>query len=291
MRTDGDRVQNPSSDGIGFAAGFKNVGFTFGYQENSYARVELAAAMRSQEAVVYFAGADCGQGNHTIIAQMAAEVAGVPFERVRVIASDTASHGRLGQRVRLAADYMSGNAVRGAAGRRSLRGKTRIDPRSVSTSIWRPRPPRSITIPARASPISPTATSRRRPSWPSIPKPGEVRVERFVERGRCRPGHQPPAGGDRPDRGRAWCRRWATRCWRIADTGRARADRQAQHLPDPDRAGHPRPDGFAIIVEVPDPNGPFGARGMGEMPYLAGRGRRRRGGPRCDRRALRRLSR
>ena len=24
----------------------------------------------------------------------------------------------------------------------------------------------------------------------------------------------------------------------------------------------------AIIVEMPDPNGPFGARGMGEMPYL-----------------------
>jgi CO/xanthine dehydrogenase Mo-binding subunit len=24
----------------------------------------------------------------------------------------------------------------------------------------------------------------------------------------------------------------------------------------------------ALIVEVPDPNGPYGARGMGEMPYL-----------------------
>jgi CO/xanthine dehydrogenase Mo-binding subunit len=24
----------------------------------------------------------------------------------------------------------------------------------------------------------------------------------------------------------------------------------------------------SIIVEVPDPNGPFGARGMSEMPYL-----------------------
>ncbi|MCX7671118.1 MAG: molybdopterin-dependent oxidoreductase, partial [Anaerolineae bacterium] len=24
----------------------------------------------------------------------------------------------------------------------------------------------------------------------------------------------------------------------------------------------------AIIVETPDPNGPYGARGMGEMPYL-----------------------
>jgi CO/xanthine dehydrogenase Mo-binding subunit len=24
----------------------------------------------------------------------------------------------------------------------------------------------------------------------------------------------------------------------------------------------------SVVVEVPDPNGPFGARGMGEMPYL-----------------------
>src|SRR5512139_1164741 len=91
-------VHRPSSvvHGLGFAAGFKNVGFSFGYQENSYARVELRGGDEIAEAVVYFAGADCGQGNHTIIAQVAAEVAGVPFERVRVIASDTARMGDAG---------------------------------------------------------------------------------------------------------------------------------------------------------------------------------------------------
>ncbi|MGC8782695.1 MAG: xanthine dehydrogenase family protein molybdopterin-binding subunit, partial [Anaerolineae bacterium] len=68
-------VLRPSSfvRGIGFACGFKNVGFSFGYQENSYARIELRGSAEIEEAVVYFAGADCGQGNHTVVAQMAAE--------------------------------------------------------------------------------------------------------------------------------------------------------------------------------------------------------------------------
>ena len=42
----------------------------------------------------------------------------------------------------------------------------------------------------------------------------------------------------------------------------------------------------SIIVEVPDPNGPWGARGMGEVPYLPGRGRGGRRRVRRGRRAL-----
>ncbi len=42
----------------------------------------------------------------------------------------------------------------------------------------------------------------------------------------------------------------------------------------------------SIIVETPDPNGPWGARGMGEMPYLPLAAAVANARLRCDRRAL-----
>ena len=103
--------------GIGFAAGYKNVGFSFGYAENSTARIELRGAAEIEEALIYVAGADVGQGHHTAVAQMAAAALGAPLERVRVIASDTARMGDSGSASASRLTYMAGNAVRGAAER------------------------------------------------------------------------------------------------------------------------------------------------------------------------------
>src|SRR5512146_700571 len=64
--------------GRGFAAGFKNVGCSFGYQENSWAKVEIRGDGSIEQVIVHHAGAEVGQGTHTVMAQMAAEVVGVP---------------------------------------------------------------------------------------------------------------------------------------------------------------------------------------------------------------------
>ncbi len=50
--------------GISLAAGFKNVGFSFGYQENCWARVELFGSAAIEQVVVWHAGAEVGQGTH-----------------------------------------------------------------------------------------------------------------------------------------------------------------------------------------------------------------------------------
>ena len=162
----------PIRRGIGFAAGFKNVGFCFGYQENSYARIEARGGAAIEEATLFFAGADCGQGNHTIIAQIAAEVLSLPVERIKVIASDTSLMANAGSASASRLTYMSGNAVKGAAERRrSPPGRTKIALRWASSPIWRQRPPSSTRRPARASRTSPMAMSRRWPWSPWIPRP------------------------------------------------------------------------------------------------------------------------
>jgi CO/xanthine dehydrogenase Mo-binding subunit len=86
-------INDPHSSivrGRGFACGFKNVGFSFGYQENSWARVEIHGKTEMERVVVWHAGAEVGQGTHTVMAQFAAQTLGVPFEKVSMVTSDLA---------------------------------------------------------------------------------------------------------------------------------------------------------------------------------------------------------
>ena len=55
--------------GIGFAAGFKNIGFSFGFPEECWATLELRGDATIEEAILYHAGADVGQGAHTVFTQ------------------------------------------------------------------------------------------------------------------------------------------------------------------------------------------------------------------------------
>lgn len=252
--------------GLGFAAGFKNVGFSFGYQENSYARVELRGGTEIQEATVYFAGADCGQGNHTVIAQVAAEVAGVPFERVKVIASDTARMGNSGSASASRLTYMSGNAVKGAA--------------EVALAAWRneerPAVGEHVYLAPKTTKLDPE-TGQGMPNFAYgyvaqvalvavDTETGQVKVERFISADDVGQAINPQQvigqieGASVQALGYTIQEEWKTR------EGRVLTDKFSTYLIPtvldvPDRMD-------AIIVEVPDPNGPFGARGMGEMPFL-----------------------
>ena len=83
------KPQESPGRGIGFAVALKNVGFSFGYQENCWAKIELRGEEEITKAVIYIGSAEVGQGNHTIVHQMAAEALNLPLERVRLVASDT----------------------------------------------------------------------------------------------------------------------------------------------------------------------------------------------------------
>lgn len=101
--------------GKGLACGFKNIGFSFGFPEQCFATIELHGAADIERVVLRHAGADVGQGAHTVFAQMAAEALGVSIDRVELDMSDTASSGNSGSASASRLTYMSGNAIRGAA--------------------------------------------------------------------------------------------------------------------------------------------------------------------------------
>ena len=101
--------------GRGFACAFKNVGFSFGAPEKCDAIIELHGSREIERVVLRHAAAEVGQGTHTALRQMAAAAVGVDVEMVEMVVSDTAVTGNSGSVSASRMTFMAGNAIRGAA--------------------------------------------------------------------------------------------------------------------------------------------------------------------------------
>ncbi|MBZ0299305.1 MAG: molybdopterin-dependent oxidoreductase [Anaerolineae bacterium] len=98
--------------GWGIASAYKNTGLGGGAPDKSEAEVE---AFEDGTVAVRTSSADMGQGLVAVLAQCAAEELGVPYERIRVLLSDTDLTPDGGPTTASRQTYMSGNAVRHAA--------------------------------------------------------------------------------------------------------------------------------------------------------------------------------
>ncbi|HKJ27290.1 MAG TPA: molybdopterin cofactor-binding domain-containing protein, partial [Anaerolineales bacterium] len=107
--------QMPVKRGLGYACGYKNVGFSFGFDERNWATVELHGEAEIERVVVHQAGTDVGQGAHTLFRQVAAEALDVPEDMIELAVADTAITGDSGSTSASRMTYMSGNAIIGAA--------------------------------------------------------------------------------------------------------------------------------------------------------------------------------
>ncbi|MCC6802688.1 MAG: molybdopterin-dependent oxidoreductase [Anaerolineae bacterium] len=96
----------------GVACAYKNTGLGGGAPDRSDAEVE---AFEDGTVEVRTSSADMGQGLSTVLAQCAAEELGLPFSQVRVLLSDTDLTPNGGPTTASRQTYMSGNAVRIAA--------------------------------------------------------------------------------------------------------------------------------------------------------------------------------
>ena len=263
-----NRVYFPAAirRGIGFAAGFKNVGFSFGYQENSTARIELRGTTEIEEATVFFAGADVGQGNHTVVAQMAAEALDVPLHRIRMVTSDTAAMGDAGSASASRLTYMSGNALRGAASRALTAWANEDRPAVGEFTYLAPKTTALDKETGQGQPNFAYGYVAQAAQVAVDTETGQVHVERFVSADDVGHAINPQLVTGQIEGAVVQALGYALlEDYRTQD-GRVLTDRLSTYLIPtvvdvPDRLD-------AVIVEAPDPNGPWGARGMAEMPYL-----------------------
>lgn len=103
------------SKGLGISIGYKNVGFSFGSPEECWATIELHGKDEIEHVIIHHAGADVGQGAHSLIAQIAASVINIPIEKIELITSDTALTDNSGSASASRMTFMAGNSVLGAA--------------------------------------------------------------------------------------------------------------------------------------------------------------------------------
>jgi CO/xanthine dehydrogenase Mo-binding subunit len=111
----GQQVAPHLRRGIGIACGIKNVGYSFGFPEQATATVELYGKADLERAVVRAGAADVGQGAHLILRQIAAETLKLPLEKVTLISDDSSQAPNVGSASASRMTYMGGRAVKDAA--------------------------------------------------------------------------------------------------------------------------------------------------------------------------------
>ncbi len=252
--------------GIGFACSFKNVGFSFGAPENCWAIIELEGKSEIEFARLYHAGAEVGQGSHTVFAQMAAAAVGLPLEKVQVIAADTATSLNSGSVSASRMTFMAGNAIRGAAEHALKKWNNEERP---ARAEFQYRPPRT-------TPLDPE-TGKSEPNYAYGYVAEAIEVEVDIETGQVRlvkvicaddvgKAVNPLQVRGQIEGAVVQAAGYAVLENFIQQDGQVQTKTLSTYLIPtildiPDQVE-------SLILEFPDPIGPWGARGMGEMPYL-----------------------
>ncbi|MBN1285243.1 MAG: xanthine dehydrogenase family protein [Anaerolineae bacterium] len=252
--------------GVGIACALKNVGFSFGAAEQCWATVELHGSAEIEEVVLRHAGADVGQGAHTAMLQMVAEAVGVPAEKVRLVVSDTAETDNSGSASASRLTYMTGNAIRGAV-ELALAGWQREERPAVGR--YRYRAPKT-------TPYDPE-TGQSMPNFAYGYVAQAVEVEVDIETGLIDIVNVVSANdvgkaiNPQQVRGQIEGAVVQAQGYAIMEdfqmrAGRVLTERLSTYLIPTvmDIPGAVQ----SVILEYPDPRGPWGARGMGEMPFL-----------------------
>lgn len=252
--------------GRGFAAGFKNVGFSFGYQENCWARVELHGKAEIDEVVLLHASAEVGQGTHTVMTQMAAEAVGVPAEKVTLVTSDSAIMGNPGSVSASRMTFMSGNSIKGAA-KIALENWEKEERPAVGEFKYLAPP----TTPfdketGHSMPNFSYAYSAQAAEVEVDTETGHVRVLRIVAADDLGKAINPDLVVGQIEGGVVQAQGYAILEDYKTSDGHVLTDQLSTYLIPtiwdiPEKVD-------SVIVEYPDPNGPWGARGVGELPFL-----------------------
>jgi len=252
--------------GRGFACGFKNVGFSFGYKENSWARVELHGKKDIAQVVLWHAGAEVGQGTHTAMAQMAAETIGVPYSKVSMVTSDSATMGNPGSASASRLTFMSGNAIRGAAQAALEKWKSEERPAIAEYTYYAPETTPFDPETGHSMPNFSYAYVAQAVEVEVDTETGLIRILRVVSADDVGKAINPDQVEGQIEGGVVQAQGYALMENFISRDGHILTDQLSTYL-IPTVLDIPAKV-ESVILEIAEPNGPFGARGLGELPLL-----------------------
>ncbi len=253
--------------GMGMACCFKNVGFSLGFVDESWATVELHGQGEIERAVVRHAGAEVGQGTHTIMAQIAAEVLGIPVERVEMVVSDTEATRNSGSASASRMTFAAGNSILGAAQQAKAMWENEEERPCIATYRFVPRKTTPYDHDTGASDPNITYGYCAQAAEVEVDlDTGHIHVLRLWSANDVGHALNPQLVEGQIEGAIAQSVGWATLEDFKQHDGRVLTDQLSTYL-IPTVLDVPT-EVHSILLEHPDPQGPLGARGMAEMPFI-----------------------
>ena len=253
--------------GIGFACGLKNIGFSGGYQENAWATVELHGSSEIEEVIIRHAAAEVGQGAHTAIVQMTAEAVGVPVEIVRIISADTGETRDSGSVSASRMTFMAGNSVFGAAREALEKWQAEERPAIATYQYLAPKTTKFDPDTGASSPNFAYGYVAQAVEVYVDLETGQIEVAKVYSTHDVGRAINPAQLVGQIEGGVVQALGYVLTENFIEDGGYVKTDKLSTYL-IPTVQDVPAVL-ESIILENPDPNGPWGALGVAEMPYIS----------------------
>ncbi len=259
--------------GRGFACAYKNVGFSFGFPERSEAEIVLKGDETHDpgdeqpiQAELRIAGAEVGQGHHTVMVQLAADALGLDPSQVKGTFSDTASSGDSGSASASRLSFMAGNAVLGAAEEAEKAWRNGERP---AVGTFRYVPPPTEPLDPEGAPTTPNFAYGYVAEAVDLSvdiATGHVIVHDVVCAVDLGKVLNPQLAEGQVEGGVIQAHGYTLSENLVVDGGRTLNPRFSSYLIPgigdiPERVR-------SVLLEHPDPHGPLGARGMAEMPLI-----------------------
>ncbi len=252
--------------GLGFACGYKNIGFSYGAPENCGATIAIYGDDEIEKAVLYHAGAEVGQGVHTVIAQFTAEALGIEVEKVELQLSDTHISLNSGSASASRLTFMAGNSIIGAANEVLKLWQAGERP-AVASYVYRPPATTMMDkVDGHCNPNFAYGYVAQAVLAEVNTQTGEVHLKDVFCVDDVGKAINPDLvkgqiyGAVVQSAGYAILEDFKTQKG-LSLTNQLSTYLIPTIMDIPDKT-------YAIIEEFPDPIGPYGARGMGEMPSL-----------------------
>ncbi len=253
--------------GVGIACGIKNLGYSFGYPEQSTATVELFGKGEYERARVRIGAADVGQGVHLALRQIAAETLGLSPDRIEMVTDDSSAAPNAGSASASRLTIMAGRAVRDAsADARARWGETDTERVEVTVQYRPPATTALHPVTGAGSPNYAYGYAAQAVEVEVNTLTGQVRVLRIIsvhDVGKAINRQQVEGqieGCLAQAVGYALLENLQVR------DGKILTPYLSTYLL-PTVLDMP-PEIVSIIMELADANGPFGARGVAEMPLV-----------------------
>jgi CO/xanthine dehydrogenase Mo-binding subunit len=252
--------------GTGLAVCFKNVGFSLGFPEHCHAWVELQGDTTIERALVGCVGAEVGQGTHQAMRQIAAEVLGIDLDKVELQSDNTDAAGSSGSSSASRMTFMAGNAIKGAA-ERALQEWQNEERPARAEFMYHPRKTTGYTPGTGEGDPHITIGYCAQVADVAVDlETGHVTVKRLVSVNDVGKAVNPQLIEGQIEGAVAQSVGWTLLENFIQKNGKTVTPHLSNYLIPGvlDVVEEIVP----VILEIPDPQGPLGIRGMAEMPFV-----------------------